>query len=181
MFDIQATLEGDQALDAKFNQLSRQGSRRAMRAAITTGQKILVSAIRVKIPAAQTPGHDNTHFRDSVGSRFARSKQSGAITAKTGIEVGKNKAWTALRKTVPKGNRRAAYRAFRKARPGNPHFHLLAMGTALRRTKSGANRGLVKAGNYIPNAVASVQSTLATACEQKLRERIYAEATKEGK
>ena len=181
MISFQAILTGDEALQSKFNQLSNQGSRRAMRSALMVGNTRFRKAIVREIPPAQTPGHDNANFKANIGSRLISSRAQGLTEAKSGVGVAKDKLWVQKRKVIPKGKRREAYHRHRsQVRKGENHFHLLAMGTTVRRTAFGANRGSVKAGNYVPKAAAKEGTAAGLAMELKLRERIYAEATKEG-
>lgn len=179
MIDLKAVIEGDQDLMVKFENLTRGGQSRAMRAAMNVGMKLIREAIRTRIPDAKTPGHDNSDFRKAIGNRFVRSRGEGQTAAKVGVNVGPDRKWAKIRKTVAKGQRRKAYSNYRQTRASAPHFHLLAMGTAMRRTRlTRANRGRVKPGNFVPDAAATVAASVGSAMESELRARIYAEATK---
>ena len=174
MLDLHATITGDAALQAKFEALATKDSKRAFRAALNAGLKILRTAIRAAIPEAKTPGHNMKHIRKAVGMRFVSKRKTGLTEAKVGFHVGKQretKAAKAARKL--KGEKRKA------APHRTPHAHLLAAGTGMRRTRlTHANRGRVGAGGYIPRAVSSSSSAVGALMESTLREEIYKDATK---
>ena len=183
MMVVKTALSGDRALVLRLENLSKEGSKRAMQSALAKGMQVVRNAIRKQIPDAITPGHDNEDFRKAVGSRFVKKRGKGIVAAKVGVDVGRAKGWAKVRRSIPKGQRRAAWERFKAENtPFNPHFHLLSAGTSVRRTKTtGANRGRMTAGNYVPRGVAASMANVGLIIEAQLRIKIYDEALKEAR
>lgn len=182
MMTVKTALTGDRVLVARLENLTKEGSRRAMRSALGAGMAVVRKAIRAQIPDAITPGHDNEDFRKAVGSRFQARRGKGLTAAKVGVDVGRAKGWAKVRRSIPKGQRRAAWKTFKaENRPPNPHFHLLSAGTVRRKTKTSANRGRVNPGNYVPRGVAASMASVGMIVEAQLRIKIYDEALKEAR
>ena len=175
MLKIKTVITGDAQLKARLNRLITIGTDRAVRKSVRAGGDVMQSAIKKEVPNAVTPGHDNEHIRGAVGQRVASKK--GYIYCKVGFNVGRTVGWAAMRKTIPKGQRRSAHARLRNSQTVN-HAVVLAAGSKPRRTKSGANRGRVTAGGYIPRAVAKASTTAGQAIVSSLETQIAIEAMK---
>lgn len=127
------TITGDKQLDRKLQQLGKRG-RTIARQATKQGGTVLAKEIRRRAPVGKTKS-----LKKSIGAKSGRSKGNGegVITAKAGVNVGKKKK----SRTTKSGRVIKANYA--------PHGHLATLGTKARRTKSGANRGSVKANDFV--------------------------------
>ena len=147
--DGKAVIEGVKALDAALTGVKNSVRQRIMRGSVNRALTIIGGEIRKSVPSAITPGHNMMRrVKPSVGTRPFRSKLD-QYAGKTGLRVGH----AILKGPDGKSLRDSAGR-IRKTAKGNlaPHAHFIPLGTAERRTKSGANRGKVTPRGFVPQA-----------------------------
>jgi hypothetical protein len=111
---MQATLTGVKEIDQAIRKLSSKEGDKVAKAAISGGLAELAKSIKKEAPKGATGT-----LRKSIGKRFERQKGQKLVTAKAGVNVGKQK------KTAESMN----------GKPRAPHSHLVALGTQPRTRK----------------------------------------------
>ena len=130
-------ISGDKELLAKFDRLTNEDANRITRKALNTGSREMRDEIKFQIKPAVTRGHSSRGLKANVGARLKKSRKSNAPEAIAGLGVGKRQKAT-VNASGPKA---------RKFSAGQPHFHLVALGTRprwtgsrTRRTKTGKSK-----------------------------------------
>ena len=162
---IGVDVQGVEELERKLNSLAYAGASRASAKGIRAGLKVLEKAQKAAAPVGTAgrvrkgkviiPGG----MKRSIRSRFLKSgkgPEKGMQTAKAGLNVGRK--------------RRDPLRA--------PHGHLYTLGTKQRRTKSGANRGVMPARPFIAQASRAVENEAIQAVATVTAREIEREAAK---
>lgn len=145
---------GIKELDTKLKALPEKVQKKIARAALGQGMTILRKAIIKEAPVGPTG-----NLKQSIGKRFKRLKKEGYTEAKVGINVGKRKAGMAKMTRAP-------------------HGHLVALGTQQRQTKSGANRGVMPANDFVKRATASCENAVVDKIITVIRKKLDAEVAK---
>lgn len=130
---MQATLTGVKEIDSALRKLSSKEGDKVAKAAISGGLAELSKAIKKEAPKGETG-----LLRKSIGKRFEKANGKKLVTAKAGVNVGKQK------KTAEGMN----------SRKTAPHSHLVALGTAARTRKKIGGKF-----SYIQNPTATQLST----------------------
>lgn len=138
---------GDRELEQQLLKLARRDTRRVVRNATNKGLTHISKAIRQQAPVGKTKA-----VRKTIGKRFARSRQTGQMEAKAGIDVGKRNR---------KGTKTRA-----------PHAHLSALGTKERFTQRGASRGVMPQNDFVTRGFQASQATAAGIMTSELRSGI---------
>ena len=126
---------GADALNAKLISLAKNTSKKAARAGISAGLRVVAKAIRQAINASDAPADVKRQARKTIGSRFGKRKGGpgrGRIEARAGFAVGK--------KRQPPTARRS-----RGVGLGVQDVHWFVLGTQERATKSGHATGKIDA------------------------------------
>ena len=110
-------LTGNKEIEALLKKMADKEADKISRSALGAGLSVIAKAIKKAAPVGPTG-----NLRNSIGKRLEKGKKGGAITAKTGINVGKR---TKKEKTAGKLTTGRA-----------PHAHLVALGTVARNRKS---------------------------------------------
>lgn len=131
-------ITGVPEVQGALSMLGTRGARAASTKALRAGINPVVAAVRrhTKTDVGKVTGV----FRKSAGGRIGKRKKTGVYEARAGLNVGKKKT-----KLDSSGNRvpTGSYA---------PHAALIALGSKVRRTKSGANRGAMPATPVVPRA-----------------------------
>lgn len=130
---MQATLTGVKEIDAVIRKMASKDGDKIAKAAISGGLAELAKGIKSEAPKGATG-----LLRKSIGKRFEKPSGKKLVTAKAGVNVGKQK-------TTAKAI---------NGRPRAPHIHLVALGTVARTRKQIGGRF-----SYIQNPTAKQLST----------------------
>ena len=152
-----AIVTGQKKLDRKLKELSGRISSKAVASGIRGGLAEMRAAMR-----QQTP---NASAKKTVKSRFKRQKKAGITTAKVGAGVGKRGKGASGSKSGGVGLSQA-----------NAHWYF--MGTSVRQTRSGANRGRMPKVPAIKRGATISRATVMTAMRKKTWSVIDKEARK---
>lgn len=165
---VNVKFDGVKELIATLKEVGGKGAKNGAKAAMRAGQKPILQQLRqeVKTQAGKVTGI----LQKSPGQSVDSTKE-GIVTGKVGINVGTKRG--GYRITGGAGKTRRV-----NARQTAPHAHLIAMGTKVRQTKTGANRGKVTRHPMVPAAVSKSRSASLHAMEAKLQERIQIEVAK---
>lgn len=176
-----ASITGDKALDKKFKSLATKGARRAAVAAIRKGMTIAAKGIRKLAPVGPTK-----NLKKSIGSRIKKTKKTGTVEAKAGVNVGKK-----TQKQLDKAAARSGKTA--KTTKNAPHAHLVALGTKARKRKRLGGKfaylnpasdqqlrtGTMPRNDFVKQGWAASQSEAAAAIKSELAKQIAKEAAKQ--
>lgn len=152
-----AVITGDRQLERALSRLADKSADRVASAAIRGGLRAIVLAAKKDAPVGPTG-----NLRKSIRSRFERSRYTGKLSAKAGLNVGK-------RAKLEDGSRIGA-RA--------PHAHLVALGTKQRAHKSGKSTGTMPANPFMRLAVASSISAQKALMKQRAAKALDRESRK---
>jgi hypothetical protein len=163
---------GFAALDAKLKDIGSRVAGKACRSGMSKAGTVIARSMRLRVPAAKTPGHSTNELKKAIRSRV--STRNGVIELKVGIDVGK--------------------RNYKKVGKGSRVYFLLALGTADRWTgtkgvgrskktkvstgNKRAFRGRVQPGDFISAGLAASQAEAQTVLERTVGEVIAKEAVK---
>lgn len=114
------------------------------------GRAALGAGLRESAKIIREAAPKGSRIKKSVGTRFARNRYKGIHEAKAGLNVGK-KSGTA------------------------PHAHFFVLGTSVRQTSDGANRGKVEAQKFVRNAIGQNAPRILVAMLKRIDERLPAE------
>lgn len=126
-----------------------KATKRVARVGLNAGLTVIASAQR-----RSTPVGKNKRLKRAIGKRLKKNRQNGIHEAKAGINVAK------------KGNKRA------------PHGPIVALGTRMRKTRTGANRGRVRVNNWIQRATLAARPRTLQTMRLKTLSAIEKEAAK---
>ena len=140
-------MTGVKEIDAVLDGLEKKTAKKIGRASINAGLGEMRKEIRKRAPVGKTQ-----LLKKSIGNRFKRNKKKDLMEAKAGINVGKKKGKRA------------------------PHGHLVALGTNIRQSPNGANRGRVEANDFVRQgteaALPSVKSKMIAKSKQVLEKEL---------
>ena len=145
-------ITGQKFLDKKLAELSAKAAKRAGTSAVRAGMTEIAKGIRSEVPVGPTK-----NLKKSIGSKVAKSKggaRKGIAEARAGVNVGKKQVKHA------------------------PHSHLVAIGTGQRTTKSGANRGVMPANDFVKRGFNKAQAAAKAKMLAKLGKEIDKAAKK---
>lgn len=161
-----AFLTGDKQLEATLKRLADKEADKISRSALGAGLAKVQSAIRKAAPEGETG-----QLKAAIGKRLEKGKRGGRITAKTGINVGKN--------IVKKGK-------------FAPHAHLVALGTKARTrqaiggkfgfiskpTEQQLSTGTMPSNPFVKQAAQSSRSTAIAAMRKRAAKALAKAAAK---
>jgi len=151
-------VEGAKALEATLKGVRESVRQRIMRSSVNRALVIVSREIRKSVPAAKTRGHNmNRRVKKSIGVRRFKAKRD-EYAGKTGLRVG-----TTTNATIA------------------PHAHWVALGTADRRTKSGANRGRVQPRSFVPAAFARSEPRAVEEMRKTFKKQLEREVVKQAR
>ena len=159
-------ITGEADLEATLKKLSDRTADKVARSALRAGLTVIARAMRKAAPRGPTG-----NLRKAIGSRLVRSRKTGVVTAKAGINVGKN----------------------RKGRA--PHGHLVALGTKPRTRKRIGGKfafitspapeqlrtGTMPANDFARRSSTSAQASMRMAMKNKAAKVLEKEAAKASK
>jgi len=156
-------VHGVNKLMAEFDRLAQEPNKEAGMAAARAGATTLAKVYRSHAPTSELSRRNRTAFRQdgiaidrtpmkqAVGTRVRRGRGKKGPQFRTGFNVGR------------KGRRRA------------PHAHLVILGTSVRQTRSGENRGRMPGrpgiGSAVNSAIPKAIAAMRTRLKEKLKSR----------
>lgn len=160
-------LTGDNEIEKALLNLATKAADRIGKSALGAGLVVVNKAIKKAAPKGKTG-----QLKDSIGRRLERNKKTGLITAKTGVNVGKQK----------KG----------KEKKVAPHSHLVALGTRPRKRKSLGGKfayikhpseqqlstGEMPSNEFVKEAYAQSRTAATAAMRQRAAKKLITEAAK---
>lgn len=164
-------------LEKTLRSLSDKSADRVAKAALRGGLAEITKAQRKAAPVGETGA-----LKKSIGSRLEKSKRTGLVMAKAGLNVGKRKS----------GKKKGASteRLSKLVEQGAPHAHLVALGTQKRERKSIGGKfaylknptpkqlstGTMPANPFIKDAYAKAQSKIEPAMRKRAAKALDREA-----
>ncbi len=161
-------LTGDDLIEKALGRLaSDKVADRFAKSCLNAGLTVVAKSIKKAAPQGASG-----QLKASIGKRLERNKKNGIVTAKTGVNVGKQK----------KG----------KERNVAPHSHLVALGTRARTRKSIGGRfsylknpteqqlssGTMPANHFVKTAYNSARSAMTAAMQKRAMKKLADEAVK---
>ena len=173
---------GDKELDRKLKELAETGAKKAIRAGVGKGIRVIAKAQKQRVPPQYK------HLKKLIGSRFGKTKSSkGQAEAKAGFGVGKKRTT----KDKATGDRIASkLTQSRKLKQGEKrrgvglslyNIHWIVLGTNVRRhKKSGHPTGKMPPilEKIIPEATASAISSAKQEIADGINKTLEREANK---
>lgn len=121
---------GEERLIATLERLANKDANRISRKAINAGSREMRDEIKFQIKPAVTRGHSNRKLKANVGARLKKNRKANTQEAISGLGVGKRKQAAGP----------VTHRNGKSVGAGEPHFHLVALGSRPRWTGSRTRR-----------------------------------------
>lgn len=136
-------ITGIAEVDRRLKRIEGRDARRIARNAVDKGLTVGRRAVAGGVPVGKTK-----QLKKAIGRRFKKNRNTDLYEGKIGINVAKKKE--------------------RQAR----HGHLVGAGTTRRRTRSGANRGVMKANDFVSAGWSRVKGVVRSTIRRHLKEQI---------
>lgn len=171
---VAVVVQGVPEVRAALIQLGTRGARNASNKALRAGLKPVTAAVRRH--TRQDVGKVTGLFGKSAGGRVGKVKRTGIFRAAAGLNVGKKK--TKLGEAFKSSG--DGWKRRERVATGNyaPHAAMIALGTKIRKTKSGANRGKMPATPVVPRAHSESKSMVLNEMKKNIRIGIQQETIK---